>query len=80
MVLVLDKPMFYTAPAPVHTLILAVASLPPPPALVAQYTPQVVVVGNQLSKKEIVALEEMCREQKIVLHHTGSMGAYVMGE
>ncbi len=79
-VLVLDKPVFYIAPTPVHTLILALASLPPLPAIVAQYKPQVVVVGNQLSKKEMVVLKEMCREQKIVLHHTGSMGAYVMGE
>jgi azurin len=79
-VLVLDKPVFYIAPTPVHTLILAVATLPPLPAIVAQYKPQVVVVGNQLTRKQMQVLAEVCRENNIALHHTGTMGAYVMGE
>jgi competence protein ComEC len=79
-VLVLHSSVSYTAPTPVHTLILAAPTLPPLPALVAQYKPQVVVVGNQLARKQMQALAEICRENKIALHHTGTMGAYVMGE
>jgi azurin len=38
------------------------------------------VVGNQLARKQMQALAEICREKNIALHHTGTMGAYVMGE
>lgn len=79
-VLVLDKPMLYNDATPVHTLILAMPTLPALPALIAQYKPQEIVVGNELTQQQLEALTDICNEQKIALHHTGTMGAYVTGQ
>jgi hypothetical protein len=77
-VLVLNDRLTGTGKFEVDYLILNIAGRPDADQLLKVVRPHTLVVSGKYSEKQVEAIEKACREAGVVVHNTGTQGAFVV--
>lgn len=77
-VLVLNDQLAGTGTFEVDYLVLNVAGKPNVQQLLKVVKPHTLVVSGKYSEKQVMAIEQACKEADVAVHNTGTQGAFVI--